>query len=252
MRSPRIAAWAAGLLVAWAAPAGAQDAARAIVEQAVKAHGGEERLARARADKVKYRGTLFVPGALPVPFVAETTVQLPSQYKTVMEVTPAKGDKHTFVHLVNGDKITLLVDGQPPRQTDPAALAELRDTMQLDRAARLVPLLQDRSYELGVLDEIKVNDRPAVGVRVAGRGRKELRLYFDKELGLLVKTEHLLDDGNGKRVRLERYFGDFKDIGGYKRPLKVLALHDGKKVLEAEVFDVKYFDKIDDREFTPP
>jgi hypothetical protein len=250
MRSWRIAIPA--LILLPPAPALAQpDAARAIIEQAIKAHGGEERLARNRADKVKLEGTLYSPGGT-APFVAETTVQLPAQFKTTLEVRTPDGKTHTLVHLVNGDKVTVLVDGRVDKQPDPAALAELRDIRLLDRAIRLVPLLRERGYDLAVTDDVKVNDRPAAGVRVTMRGRKEMRLYFDRELGLLVKTEHVLGDGSGKEVREERYFGDFKDVAGHKRPFKVIAFRDGKKLMEARVVDVKYFDKLDDSEFTRP
>jgi hypothetical protein len=247
MRKLRMAAYAA-VLLAGAGPAAAQTP-RAIVQQAVKAHGGEERLSRIRAEKVRLRGTLFVD-KVEAPFVVERTVQLPSQFKSVMEVSTGEGPKHTLVHVVNGDKVMVAVDNKPAK--DPAVLAEVRETVQLDRAARLVPLLRDRAYELAPLDEIKVNDRPAVGVRVTARGRKELRLYFDKSLGFLVKAEQVLDDGGGKQIRQEHYFGDFKDFGGYKRPVKFIAFRDGKKVMEAEVVDVRYYDKLDDSEFSRP
>ena len=74
-----------------------------------------------------------------------------------------------------------------------------------------------------MIEDITVNDRPAAGVRITGRGRKEMRLYFDKEHGLLVRAENRIDDGKGKEVRQHFFFGDFKEIGGYKRPTKVAA-----------------------------
>jgi hypothetical protein len=248
MRSWRIALLSLILLLPGAAAA-QQDAARAVIEQAIKAHGGEERLARNRADKVKLEGMLFAARGA-TPFAAETTVQLPSQFKSVLELTAA-GEKHTVVHLINGDKVTVMVNGKVEK-ADTAALAELRDLALLDRAVRLVPLLRDRGYDLALLEAVKVNDRPAVGVCVTMRGRKELRLYFDKELGLLVKAEHVLGDGSGKEVREERYFGDFRDVAGHKRPFQITAFRDGKKLLEAKVVDVKYYDKLDDSEFARP
>jgi hypothetical protein len=252
MRSPRIAACLLVLVSCRAAVAQKPaDTARALIEQAVAAHGGEERLARDRADKVKFKGTLYVPDG-PAAFVAETTVQLPAQYKSVMELTDRTGQKHTLIHILNGDKVTVQVDGKAEKVND-AVLAEMREMQQLDRAIRLVPLLRDRTFDMAPVEDVKVNDRPASGVRVTARGGKgELRLYFDKELGLLVKVENLLDDGAGKKLRQERYFGDFKDIAGYKRPMKVIAFRDGKKVMEAEMVDVKSFEKIDDREFQKP
>ncbi|HWG45326.1 MAG TPA: hypothetical protein VN688_21360 [Gemmataceae bacterium] len=237
------------LLLGGAGLASAQDTARAIIERAVKVHGGAEALARIHADKVKFKGTLVLRGHT-VPFVAETTMQLPTQYKHVIETNDGVS-KTTIVHIINGDKVYVTINSQPLK-LDGAALSEIRTGLEVQRAQRLLPLLQDKSYQLAVLDEIKVNDRPALGVQVTGRGRKELRLYFDKEIGLLVRAEFKLDDGKGKQVRQHYFFGNFKDIGGCKRFTKVKAYRDGKEIMEAELLDAKTFDKIDEAEFAKP
>jgi hypothetical protein len=237
------------ILIAAVANVRGQDTARAIIEKAVKAHGGQERLSRIRADQVQVKGNLLVEGTQ-TPFVGETTVQLPGQFKNVIRLMTPKGQV-TVVQILNGDKVLVTIDGQP-QKLEAAALADIRETFQMNRAIRLVPLLTDRTYELGALAEIKVNDRPALGVRVTAKGRHELRLFFDKETSLLVKSEHTIDAGEGKEVRQEVFYGDFRELGGYKRPVKLVALRDGKKVMEAELTDVKYFDKIDDAEFTKP
>ncbi len=229
--------------------AAAQDAAHAIVERAIKAHGGAEALGRIRADKVKFKGTLVIRGHT-VPFVAETTMQLPAQYKHVIETNDGVS-KTTIVHIINGNKVYVTLNGQPLK-LDAAALAEIRTGLEVQRAQRLLPLREDKSYQLAVLAEIKINDRPAVGLQVTGRGRKELRLYFDKEVGLLVRAEFKLDDGKGKQVRQHYFFGDFKDIAGCKRFTKVKAYRDGKEIMEAELLDAKTFDKIEETEFAKP
>ncbi|HEY7312843.1 MAG TPA: hypothetical protein VH643_25995 [Gemmataceae bacterium] len=226
-----------------------EDAARAILERAVKAHGGAEALGRIKAERIKLKGSLVLRGHS-VPFTDETTVQFPSQYKHLIQTNDGV-DKHTILQVVNGDKIYIAIDDKA-LPADTALRSEIRTGIELRRAQRLVPLLEDKSYQLAVLDELKVNDRPALGVRVTGRGRKEMRLYFDKEHGLLVRAEFPLDDGKGKQVRQHFFFGDYKDIGGYRRYTKVKAYRDGKQVMEAELLDVKTFDKIDDSEFAKP
>jgi hypothetical protein len=249
MRTLIVLAGMAALMLGGAGEARAQDAARELIERAVKAHGGAEALARNRAEKIKFKGNVVLRGHN-VPFVAETTVQLPSQYKYMIEMNDGT-EKTTILHIINGDKVYVTINGQS-QKLDPAAQSEIRNGMELQRAQRLLPLLEDKSYQLAVLDELKVNDRPAVGVRVTGRGRREMRFYFDKEFGLLVRGEILLDDGKGKQVRQHYFFGNFKDIGGYKRYTKVKADRDGKTIMEAELLDAKTFDKIDETEFAKP
>jgi|SRR5579875_2531585 hypothetical protein len=245
-----VSTWTVIFLAGSPAMAQEQEAARALIERAIKAHGGAEALGRIHADKVLFKGTLVLQGHT-TPFLAETIVQLPSQYKNVLEMNH-NGDKHTIVHVVNGKNIYIALDGRALKP-DPAQLAEIRNGLELERAKRLLPLLEDRSYQLAVLEPIQVNDRPAVGVRITGRGRKEMRLYFDKEYGLLVRAENRIDGGKGKgEIRQHFFFGDFKDIGGYKRPTKVRAYRDGKQIMEAELLDAKLLDKVDETEFAKP
>lgn len=226
-----------------------EDAARAIIERAVKAHGGAAALGRIKAERIKFKGSLILRGHA-VPFTEETAVQLPAQYKHVIETNDGV-DKHTIVQIVNGDKVFIALDGKPV-PVDAAVRSEIRTGMELRRAQRLVPLLEDKSYQLAPLEELKVNERPALGVRVTGRGRKEMRLYFDKEFGLLVRAEFPLGDGKGKEVRQHFFFGDYKDIGGYRRYTKVKVYRDGKQVMEGELLEAKSLDKIDDSEFGKP
>jgi hypothetical protein len=249
MRSLIVSIGTVVLLASASNYAAAQEEARALIERAVKAHGGAEALARIHADKVKFRGTLVIQGHTS-PILVETTTQLPSKYKCVIEMNH-DGDKATIVHIVNGDKIYITVNGRA-HTAEPAQLSEIRNGLELERAKHLLPLLEDKSYQLAVIEDITVNDRPAAGVRISGRGRKEMRLYFDKEFGLLVRAENRIDDGKGKEIRQHFFFGDFKEIGGYKRPTKVRAFRDGKQIMEAELLDAKPLDKVDETEFAKP
>jgi hypothetical protein len=227
----------------------AREEALAIIERAVRAHGGAETLGRIQAEKVKFKGTLVVRGHT-TPILVEKTLQLPSKYKVVIEMNQA-GDKHTIVHIVNREKTYVTLDGRA-LQPNPEMLAEIRSGLELARAEHLMPLLEDRSYRLAVAEEIKVNERPAVGIRITGRGRKEMRLYFDKEYGLLVRSENRIDDGKGKEIRQHCFFGDYKVIGGFKRPTKMRTFRDGKQIMEVELLDAKALDKVDETEFAKP
>jgi hypothetical protein len=246
MRTVVLAVALVGLVPA----APAQEAPRAVIEKAIAAHGGQERLAAVRADRVQLRGTIQV-GQAALPFTSEVTLQLPGQLKSVVTITES-ARQHTLVHLLDGDKATILLDGQP--QPVPGVLAaQLRQTRQLEQALRLVPLLSDPGFTLHPLPEVKYNDRVYAGVRVAGKGQRDLKLYFDRASGLLVKAEHLLDGPGGKDVVQEAFYGEYRDVGGYRRAGKVVVLRDGKKVMEAELLDARRLDApLDPVEFTRP
>jgi hypothetical protein len=239
------------LLAGWSGAAFAQEqpTPRAILEKAIAAHGGMERLSLVRADWIRMRGTLWI-GGREMTFSGETTVQLPGQFKAVLDVRAPDG-VYKLVQGLDNDKAWMTHNGKPHAMA-PTAQTELRETLHLNRAIRLVPLFNDPGYEVAYVGESKVNDRPALGLKVTAKGRKELRMYFDRETGLLVKTEHTLDDGMGKEVRQEHYYSEFRDLGGFRRPVKVVAFRDGKKMMEGEVLEAKYFERLPDSEFKQP
>ncbi len=230
-------------------PGQGQESPQTIIDRAIRVHGGMERLTRAQADRIKTRGNLFLNGKA-VPFTNETTVQLPNKLKSVVTLH-LDNQTHTLVQILNGEKPFVTLDGRPSPK-EGSAVAEMRESLALARAIRLVPLLADRSYELASLPEIKVNDRPAVGVKVEVKGRKPILMYFDKETHFLVKTEHELDDGAGKSVTQEEYYSDFRDLQGFKRPIRIAVFRKGGKIMEAEMVEVKYYDRFDDDEFAKP
>src|SRR5690348_3736838 len=118
MRTLIVSTWTFTLLLAGAAGVrGQEDAARAVIERAVQAHGGRERLARNRAARVRFKGALYLRGQ-PVPFTADTIVQMPSQYKPLIEMTEG-GTRHNLVHIMSGDKVYVTVDSEP-KKVDPA------------------------------------------------------------------------------------------------------------------------------------
>lgn len=255
MRSSITSAMMAGLFsltVTGLVPA--QETPRSIIERAIAAHGGAERLSRIRADKVRLHGKILLPGKdgpVLVPFSGETTIQLPDKFKNVFQMNVNTDKKFDLVQILNGDKAFVTVNGQL-QNLPPAALAEMHETMYLDRVVRLVPLLTDRGYELTALGKSKANNREVTGIKVSMKGHKDLRLFFDDETGLLIKSEHVLDNIGGKEVLQEEFYGDFKDFNGYRRPTRIAAFRAGQKVLEAEMLDVKYFNKFDDTEFAKP
>jgi hypothetical protein len=218
-----------------------QETPQAVVQRAIQAHGGQELLARAGAEVVKLRGALYL-GASAVPFVNETTVQLPSRFRSVVQMKVGNRTQ-TVVHVLDGDRAEATLDGQPQPLTE-HHVAQLRQTLQLERALRLVPLLDERAFTLVALGEAQVNGRSAVGVCVRGGAHRELKLWFDRQTALLVKTEQLLDGPGGKEIRQEAFYADYRPLGGRLRPGKVAGYRDGRKLMEAEVVEAQAFGPI--------
>ena len=183
------------------------------------------------------------------PFQTETTVQLPNQFRNVIRV---QGDRKTvFVNILNGDKM-YFTHGRPAGEGERYAggRAARDDAAQPGRPPGAAA--DGQVLHPGSLGEVKVENQPAVGVKATAKGRREVRLFFNRESGLLIKTEHAMDDGAGKEVVQEEMYSDFQDVEGYRRPMKMAVYRNGKKIMEAEVTDVKYLDKVDEAEFTKP
>ena len=153
--------------------------------------------------------------------------------------------------MLNGERAWVAVDGQP-QKPDPAAVAEMRDAFYVQQIVRLAPLVGDRRFTPTTLPDTQVNDRTAAVIRVQTENHKDLTLYFDRATGLLSKTEFMINDGAGKEQKQEIYYGDFRDINGYIRPLKMAIYREGKKIMMAEMTDIQYLDRVDETQFTGP
>jgi hypothetical protein len=243
-------ALAAALLLALAAGTRAQDSPEGLVEKAIKAHGGAEKLARLGAMRVKAKGTTELMGQT-VAFTAETTTRFPDKMRGEIQFDIA-GQKILMVQVRNGDKAWMSAMGQTQELPGPL-LDDLKESRYTSQVESLVPLTKDRSFKLEALGEAKVDGKPAKGIKVSSKGHKDVKLYFDQETGLLVKSEHRgLDPTTMKDVVLENLYSDFKDFDGLKQPQKVVVQRDGKKYMAYEVEEVKFPDKFDDALFAKP
>ena len=101
--------WLALGLLVWVAEAAAQADPKAIVVRAIEAHGGEAKLAHFNAEQAKTRGTVHV-GGKSIPFIGETYVQLPSQFKSVMSYE-LDGKKRSMIQVLDGEKGWISFDG---------------------------------------------------------------------------------------------------------------------------------------------
>jgi hypothetical protein len=202
-------------LLVSASAAFAQDGARAIVEKAIQAQGGEAKVSKLRTMRIKVEGTTdLVPGQPNLPFTIEDTWQMPGRYKT-SSTFQLEGRKFTQTQVIDGDKGSMQSNGQT-QDLPKEAVTEMKEQKNAEDLDRL-GFLKEKGIELSVLDEIKVDGRPAVGILVNSKGRRDVKLYFDKASGLLVKREHrVLDPASGKEVQQEVIFSDYQEKDGLK------------------------------------
>jgi hypothetical protein len=223
----------------------APETPRELIARAVAAHGGRDRLLAASASRTTLKGFMYSATAA-MPFVNRMTVQAPGRFKSVMEVSAGPRSR-VIVHVLDGERASVTIDGKAQPAT-PAHLAHLRQTLALESAMRLVPLLDDPRYTLSPLGDYNLNGRAVTGVAVAATGRPSLKLYFDRQSALLVAAEHEVEPGVSQHAR----YSDHRDMGGYIRPGRVAVFRAGKKVMEADLIEARREEKIDPAEFQVP
>jgi hypothetical protein len=234
-----------------AVPAAADDKGRALIEKAIQAQGGPDKVAKLRAMRIKAEGTMeLVPGQPATPFTIEDVWHMPDKYRTSATMT-LMGMKVTQTQVLDGDKGWAAFNGRAMDLPKEAA-AEMREQKYAEDLDRL-GFLKDTGKELSVVEDARVNGKPAAGVRIKSKGHRDVTLYFDKDSGLLVKRTHpILDPMSGKEATQEVVFGDYADSAGVKYPKALTAFRDGKKVIEVKVTEVEFLDKVDPKLFAKP
>jgi hypothetical protein len=248
MRTIGWAAGLAGLVLAVSGAGRADDAAdaRAIVEKAIKATGGADVLKKYPAMTVKAKGTFYGVGD-GIELKIEQYFVLPDKMR--MEV---KSDMINFTQVFDTDKGWLDAGGNSMEM--PKALAEeAKEELYARWLTRLYPLLEE-GYKLSPLGEVKVADKPAVGVRVEHKGHRDVSLFFDKDSGLLVRIQRKGKDiqAGGAEYTGEATYGDYRKVEGQEVPFKVSVRRDGKRYVELEAQEVKPSEKLDDKLFQKP
>jgi outer membrane lipoprotein-sorting protein len=250
MRGLMFGSLAVALVLGCVPLACAQEEVKAILEKAVKAHGGAEKLNKMKCLQSKSKGKLELFGSS-IDMTQEVSIKFAGKFREVAELD-VNGQKVKVISVFDGSKASIMANGQPVDVTD-KIMEEFKEGAHAMKVGRLTNLLTDKSLQLSLLGESKVEGRPAVGVKIASKGHRDIDLYFDKESGMLVKVQTRKNDlQTMQEVDEERIIKEYQEVDGQKVPKKVLVNHEGKKYLELEVFEVKFPDDIDDSEFQKP
>jgi hypothetical protein len=238
-------------VLAVCAPARADDAAdaKAIVEKAIKAQGGQEKLEKLSAQVIKFKGKFHGMGQ-PIDMTGEVSTQGFDKSKLDVEVDVG-GKKFRFINVLNGDKAwTRMSDKTSEMGKD--ELAEAKEQAYAAWAAKLTPL-KDKQFTLATIGEVMIEKQATLGVKVSSKGHRDIDMYFDKETGLLVKTEtRVKADGSDMEVQEESFASDYKEVQGTKQAMKFTVKRDGKLFVEGEATELTLEEKLDASIFAKP
>ncbi|MGO9464215.1 MAG: hypothetical protein ACLQIB_13010 [Isosphaeraceae bacterium] len=241
-----VAAFAAALLfVPFARARAGDDDAKSILDKAIKALGGEDKLAKAEAFSTKAKGTVVFNGN-------ENDTTSDATFKGLDHLRREFGnDQFHGVVVFSVDKgWRKFGDNSSDIEGDGVA-NEKRNIYLAVIPITLVPL-KGNGFKYETAGEEKVGDKPAAILKITGPDGKDFTLSFDKESGLPVKQVAKVVGFGGMEFTMETTFSDYKDFGGIKKATKIQAKRDGEKFQDLEVTEFKVLDKVDPETFAEP
>lgn len=220
-----------------------QADARALVEKAIAAIGGEAKLAKFTAETWKSKGTYYGMGD-GVPYTGNYSLHWPGKFRMEIE--------GVFVIVLNNDKGWVKA-GDMVTELNADQFKHQQEEHYGGWVASLLPL-KEKEFKLSTTGESKIDNRDCLGVRVSREMHRDVNLYFDKQTGLLAKCEHNVNapELGDKDVLQEVFYAGYQEADGVKVATKVTLKRDGKLFVEAENSDIKAHGTLDDSVFAKP
>lgn len=245
-----LAACVLGFLACSPAARAADDKdAAAVVDKAVKAVGGPEKLAAAKGFMWKTKGVITF-GGNDNEMNGTGTAQGADHFRQEFEGNFG-GNPVKAVTVLAGDKGWRKF-GDDATELEKDRVAGERHNVFLQLAAINPLLLKEKGVKVEPAGEDKVGDKPAVGLKVTTPDGKDFKMFFDKETGLPAKQVAKVTSFQGDEVTQEMIYTSYKDFGGIKKATKIEGKREGEPYLKQEVTEFKVLDKAPEGAFTEP
>jgi hypothetical protein len=238
------------------AQADEQSDLRAIVNKAIKAHGGVDKLTKLRAMNIKTK-YIWCQDKYRLQYDntrIEVSIELPDKIRNDVSYV-FRGSLGRvgmgYVDVVNDDKGWNMVTSTRDMSND--ELADTKESLYVAWVTQLYPLQKDE-FTLVALGEVVVGNQETLGVKVSHAGHRDVCLYFDKISGMLVKRDAAVKDPifGGPPVAEELIYEEYKEVDGVKYASKMTAKRGGRRVYTCEVTEYSHRDKLEDSVFAKP
>lgn len=235
--------------------------ARALIEDAIRAHGGEAALAKGPVRIVTTEGIFHGYEKTPVFFfTCETTTHGTDQIRSVLngKITVPNGKPNPqmvrIINVLDRHRGWVSMSGEDRQSTDEFSSAQLIEQQHNGYVAWISTLLPLRNPEfaLALAGEEKDGNQTRIGVRVSSRGRRDVTLYFDQESNLLVKTVTRGTAGTGVEGKVETNLRLHKPFQGVQCPTMTATYHNGRSLISHWVRDCRLAEKPDPGAFGKP
>jgi hypothetical protein len=227
---------------------GNQDV-KAVIDKAVKALGGADKLSAVKASVWKTKGKIKMndnDGDFTSKVTAQGIDHNRLEFEGDFDGNPIKG-----VVILDGDKGWRKI-GEDSGKLEDDALANQKRNVYLQIVPAMVLPLKGDGFKVESAGDEKVGDKPATVLKVKGPDGKDFQLFFDKESGLPVKLTATVAGFDGEESTQETTFSNYKDFDGLKRATKIETKRNGKKFIEQEISEFKVLDKVEPKAFAEP
>jgi hypothetical protein len=222
---------------------------KAILDKAMKALGGEAKLAKIEAYSIKSKGTITFNGN-DNEFTSAATVKGLDQIHSQFE-GDFGGNKFMAVMVMNGDKGWRKF-GDNTMDLDSNSIANEKRSLYLQVVPALIVPLKSKGFKVETAGDEQIAGKPAAVLKVTAPDEKDFTLSFDKTSGLPVKLVAKVQGFQGDEFTQETTFSEFTDFDGIKRAKKVESKRDGEPFIKTELIEFKVIDKVDPKTFAMP
>jgi hypothetical protein len=230
------------------ARAGGDKDAQAVLDKAIKALGGEEKLGKLKAYSVQGKGTISFGGDDNA-FTSAATVQGLDHIRSEFE-GEFGGMKVKGVTVLAGDKGWRKF-GDMDLDMDKEAIANEKRNLYL-QVAPFTLAIKSKGFKSQTAGEDKVGGKPAVVLKVIGPDGKDFKVYYDKASGLPVKLVAKVVGFMNDEFTQEVTFADYKDFDGYNRPTRIENKRDGERFLTQQLTGFRPLAEVNPKTFTQP
>lgn len=233
-------------------------AAHALLDRAIQAAGGAAALSKVNAVTAKVKGAFAYTGNKSLAVSFSGSYQGSDRFRLDLETLQTTPLEVTLV--ANGSKSWTRTSSANSRFATKSDLlkgilfeAGLKQDLYAVQLAQLLLPLKDKEFQLSHAGEIKIKDRPALGLRVVHEGNSDVIIYLDKESALPLQCElRLRADKTNEEFTHHILFGDFMEVDGIKHFTKIAVNRDDTKIFEAELTAVQFHEKLDAKVFAEP
>lgn len=219
----------------------------AAIDKAIKAMGGQEKLAAMKGGVLKIKGKVTINGEADDFTMAITYQGLDHARQEFAGNIGGNDVKHLLV--LAGEK-GWQRGGEDVTELDEAAMSGFRRNLYVQIVAINPTLLKDKGFKIDSATDDA--DGKHVNVKVIGPDEKDFTIAFDKETGLPSKLTAKVMNYRGEEVTQETTYSDYKETDGIKSASKAVVSHNGEKLMDEQSRDLKVMEKADDAAFAEP